>query len=78
MLEICQFRPEEIGEAIEGMDGLQQVVVPVLRRAMMNGRGTEEDVQQFLRHIMLAKHALIAMGDFLQKQMGGKENGEKT
>lgn len=70
MLEICQFRPEEIDEAIEGMDGLQQILEPVLRRSVINGNGTEQDVRQFQRHVMLAKHALIAMGDFLEGQMG--------
>lgn len=70
MLEICQFRPEEIDEAIEGMDGLQQILEPVLRRSVINGNGTEQDVRQFQRHVMLAKHALIAMGDFLERRMG--------
>lgn len=72
MLEICQFRPEEIYEAIEGMDGLQEILVPVLRKAMGNGNGTEQDIQQFIRHVMLAKHALCAMGDLLEERMGEK------
>lgn len=70
MLEICQFHPEEIGEAVEGLDGLQQILVPLLRKAMKNGNGTEQDIQQFQRHVMLAKHALVAMGDFLEGKMG--------
>ena len=74
MLEICQFQPEEIGEAIEGMDGLQEILVPILRKAMGNGNGTEQDVQQFQRHVMLAKHALAAMGGFLEGRLGEKDD----
>lgn len=76
MLEICQFRPEEIDEAIEGMDGLQEILVPVLRKAMGNGNGTEQDIQQFQRHVMLAKHALVAMGGVLEDQMGQESDIE--
>ena len=76
MLEICQFRPEEITEAIEGMDGLQEILVPVLRRSVINGNGTEQDIQQFQRHVMLAKHALIAMAGFLEDQMGDAKGAD--
>ena len=76
MLEICQFHPEEIGEAIEGMDGLQEILMPVLRNAVGNGNGTEQDIQQFQRHVMLAKHALIAMAGFLEDQMGGAKGAD--
>lgn len=72
MLEICQFRPEEIDEAIEGMEGLQEILVPVLRKAVGNGNGTEQDIQQFQRHVMLAKHALGALGALLEERMGEK------
>ena len=75
MLEICQFRPEEVGEAIDGMDGLQEILVPVLRKAVGNGNGTEQDIQQFQRHVMLAKHALAAMGALLEERMGEKSGG---
>ena len=68
MLELCEFKPEEIDEAIGGLDGLQEIIVPFLRKVNGDGMG-EQDAQQFQRHIMLAKHALIAMGDFLEKQM---------
>ena len=33
MIEICQFQPDEIDEAIKGMDGLQEILVPILRDA---------------------------------------------
>ena len=69
MIEICQFQPDEIDEAIEGMDGLQEILVPILRRASRNGNGTEQDIKQFQRHVMLAKHALGAMGDLLEERM---------
>ena len=68
MLEICEFKPEEIDDAISGMDGLQQIIVPMLRKANYQGMA-EQDIQQFLRHITLAKHALVAMGNFLEGQM---------
>lgn len=68
MLEICEFKPEEIDDAISGMDGLQQIIVPMLRKANYQGMA-DQDIQQFLRHITLAKHALLAMGDFLEGQM---------
>lgn len=75
MLEICAFKPEEIDDAIEGLDGLQEIIVPMLRKANYEGMA-EQDIQQFRRCIMLAKHALIAMGDFLEGKMaeeGGQE-----
>ena len=67
MIEICEFKPEEIGEAIEGLDGLQKIIVPLIMRSSSM---PEQDAQQFVRHIMLAKHALVAMGAYLEKQMG--------
>lgn len=68
MLEICKFSPSEIDEAIEGLDGLQQIIEPILRTVNHDGLA-EQAVEQFKRHIMLAKHALIAMGDFLEGTM---------
>lgn len=72
MIEIAEFRPEEIDEAIEGLDGLQGIIAPFLRSVNKDGMG-EQDVQQFVRHLTLAKHALIAMGDFLEGKMSEKE-----
>lgn len=68
MLEICEFKPDEIDEAIEGLDGLQKIIVPILRKANYDGMA-EQDIQQFQRHIMLANHALIAMGNMLEAKM---------
>lgn len=68
MIEICKFKPTEIDEAIDGLDGLQKIIVPFLRRENHENMG-EQDVQQFQRHIMLAKHALIAMGNLLESEM---------
>ena len=72
MLEITEFRPEEIDEAIESMDGLQDIIVPILRQINKDGMG-EEDIRQFVRHITLAKHALIAMRNFLEERMPKEE-----
>lgn len=68
MIELCEFKPDEIDEAIDGLDALCEIIVPILRKVNGDGMG-EQDAQQFQRHIMLAKHALIAMGDFLEKKM---------
>lgn len=68
MFEICQFRPEAINEAIEGLDGLQKIIVPFLRSENFEGIA-EQQIQQFKQHIMLAKHALIAMGDMLEAKI---------
>lgn len=68
MLEIVEFKPEEIDEAIEGLDGLRAIIAPVLREINCDGMG-EQDVQQFVRHLTLAKHALVAMGDLLEEKM---------
>ena len=68
MLEICRFSPEEINETIERLDGLQGLIVPLLRAENHQGRG-KQDAKQFKRDIMLAKHALIAMGDMLEAKM---------
>lgn len=64
-MEIVKFTPKEIDEAIEGLDGLQEIIVPMLRKANFEGMA-EQDIQQFKKHIMMAKHALIAMGKFLE------------
>lgn len=50
------------------MDGLRDIIAPVLRRINGDGMG-EQDVQQFVRCLTLAKHALIAMGSFLEREM---------
>lgn len=71
MIEIAEFRPEDIDETIEGLDGLQSIIAPFLRSVNKDGMG-EQDVQQFVRHLTLAKHALIAMGDFLEGKMSEK------
>jgi NTP pyrophosphatase (non-canonical NTP hydrolase) len=71
-LEICQFKPEEIDEVIESLDGLQEIIVPFLTNQNYEGMG-ERDAEQFQRHIMLAKHALIAMGDLLEEKMNGQK-----
>lgn len=68
MTEIVKFRPEEIDEAIEGLDGLRDIIAPVLRHINGDGMG-EQDAQQFIRQLTLAKHALIAMGGFLEAEM---------
>jgi hypothetical protein len=68
MLETCEFKPEEIDDAIAGLDGLQNIIVPMLRNANYEGIA-EQDILQFQRHIMLAKHALIMMGDALENEM---------
>lgn len=68
MTEVVKFRPEEINEAIEGLDGLRDIIAPVLRRINGDGMG-EQDAQQFIRQLTMAKHALIAMGGFLEAEM---------
>lgn len=71
-MEISEFRPEEIDEAIDGLDGLQEIIAPVLRKLNVDGMG-EQDVQQFVRQLTLAKHALIAMGNFLEGKITESE-----
>ena len=63
MLEICEFKPQDIDDAISGMDGLQQIIVPMLRKANYQGMA-EQDIQQFLRNITLAKHPSSPWGIF--------------
>ena len=70
MLEICEFKPEEIDDAIDGLDGLQDIIVPLLLKTNHDSMG-EQDAETFKRHITLAKHALIMMGNFLEAQMRG-------
>lgn len=72
MLEITKFRPEEIDEAIEAMDVLRNIMGPFLRSVNADGMG-EEDVRQMVRYLTLAKHALILMGDYIEKMMGGND-----
>lgn len=68
MTEVVKFCPEEINEAIEGLDGLRDIIAPVLRRINEDSMG-EQDAQQFIRQLTLAKHALITMGGFLETEM---------
>ena len=68
MIELAEFHPEEINEAIEGLDGLRDIIAPVLRHINGDGMG-EQDAQQFIRQLTLAKHALITMGGFLETGM---------
>ena len=67
MLEIVAFKPEEIDEAIEGLDSLQQIIIPVLVNNTTPPMATIA-AEQFVRHITLAKHALVAMGDYLEQE----------
>jgi hypothetical protein len=64
-VEIVKFTPKEIDEAIECLDGLQQIIVSVLRKSNVDGMA-EQNIQLFKRYIMMAKHALIAMGQFIE------------
>ena len=64
-MEVMKFTPKEIDEAIEGMDGLQEIIVPMLRKANFEGMA-EQDIRQFKKHITMAKHALIAMAGFIE------------
>jgi hypothetical protein len=64
-MEVMKFTPKEIDEAIEGLSGLQEVIVPMLIKANFEGMG-EQDIQQFKKHITMAKHALIAMAAFIE------------
>jgi len=42
-MEVVRFTPEEIDEAIEGMDGLQEIIVPLLRKINLEGMA-EQDI----------------------------------
>jgi len=64
-MEIVEFTKMEIDEAIEGLGGLQEIIVPILRKFNFSGMA-EQDIQQFKKHIVMAKHALVAMGNFLE------------
>jgi len=67
-MEVARFTPEEIDEAIEGMDGLQEIIVPLLRKINLEGMA-EKDIQELKKHIMMAKHALIAMGEYMEGRL---------
>ena len=54
------------------MDVLRDIMGPFLRSVNADGMG-EEDVRQMVRHLTLAKHALILMGDYIEKMMGGND-----
>lgn len=77
MLEIGKFTPSEIDAAIIGLDGLQGIIVPILQQENYKNMA-DKDIQEFKRHIMLAKHALIAMGDYLEEKMNAPENKPLT
>ena len=64
-MEVVKFTSKEINEAIEGLSGLQEVIVPILKKTNFEGMG-EQDIRQFKKHITMAKHALIAMATFIE------------
>ena len=70
MIEIAEFKPEEIDDTIEALDTLQGILVPFFKKMNFEGLG-EQDAPDFVRSITLAKHALIAMVNFLEKKMKG-------
>jgi hypothetical protein len=58
--EICAFSPEAIEEAIDGLDGLQSIIIPFLLDQNHEGLG-ESDAEECKKHLMMGKHALILM-----------------
>ena len=72
-MEVVRFTPEEIDEAIEGMDGLQEIIVPLLRKINLEGMA-EKDIQELKKHIMMAKHALITMGEYMEGCLSNTAN----
>jgi len=64
-MEVVKFTPQEINEAIEGLGALQEIIVPILKKNNFDDMA-DQDIQQFKKHIMMAKHALIAMAQFLE------------
>ena len=73
MIEICAFEPDEIGEAIAGLNGLQDIIVPILKDINYESK-SENDALRFQRHIMMGKHALGLMST----QMITEDNGPLT
>ncbi len=73
MFEIAEFERDDIDDAIGGLDALQDILVPFFKVQNFEGLG-EEDAQMFVRHVTLAKHALILMGCFVEQYMQGGES----
>lgn len=64
-MEIVKFTAKEIDEALEGLSGLQEIIVPMLKKLNHEGMA-EQDIQQFKKHIKMAKHALVAMAAYIE------------
>jgi hypothetical protein len=66
-IEVCKFTTEEIDEAVEGLDGLQQLIVPFLKSQNYENMG-EQDAKDCEKHLMMGKHALILLQEALDVQ----------
>lgn len=67
---ICKFNREEIDEAMDGLNGMRELIVPFFRVANLEGVG-EQDAKEFTRHIEIALCALAVMGTILDGDTGG-------
>jgi hypothetical protein len=68
-IEVCKFTPEEIEEAVEGLSGLQELIVPWLKSQNYECMG-EQDAKDCEKHLMMGKHALALLLEALELQKG--------
>lgn len=66
MIEICKFTPEEIEEAVCGLDGLSRILPKQFMRLNVDGQG-KEDAEQVRKHLNMGKHALLLLADAMEK-----------
>lgn len=61
-IEICTFSDDEIEDAVEGLEGLQHLIVPWFKEQNFEDMG-EQDAEDCKKHLMMGKTALILMAE---------------
>lgn len=72
MIDICQFKSEDIEDAIVALGELRDHLVPFFQRTNLDGMG-ETDAKAFTGHIALAQRALVAMAGFMDFVLHSKD-----
>lgn len=72
MIDICQFKTEDLETAIVALGELRNILVPFFRQNNLDGVG-EDDAKTFAGHVALAQHALVAMAGYMDFVLHSKD-----
>lgn len=72
MIDICQFKCEDLEAAIVALGELRDHLIPFFQRTNLDGLG-ESDAKEFTGHLALAQHALVAMEGYMDFVLHSKD-----